>query len=36
MNDKVLLLKNSLIINDDLAEYADAYVFPIHPRHQHV
>lgn len=31
MNDKVLLLKNSLIINDDLAEYADAYVFPYTP-----
>ena len=28
MDSKILLLKNSLIINDDLSEYADAYVFP--------
>ena len=28
MDSKVLLLKNSLIINDDLVEYANVYVFP--------
>ena len=31
MDSKVLLLKNSLIINDDLSEYADTHVFPYTP-----